>query len=257
MKRLIAFATLVCAVTASTAQAQPVLVYDAISDQTAGTTTGTNPHTYMGQGFSMSNAAGNTPMITGFRIGEFVIASAAAPVNYGLVRGRVQFWGTYDTTATGTAIVFSNPIGGPVVFTANPIVNQTANTVTFYTVNLGAPINFPGITNLGISVNWQGSNDGGTTWLDDNALATSMRTPVATTPIPIGTNVTVAGQYFRNQSGLTNFTFQAGDSRSIGGTNATDGLEFSLTAVVPEPTSFVLMGLVGAAGIGWRRRRMS
>src|SRR5438045_3543439 len=66
MKRLIIFAAMVCAVAASTAQAQPVLVYDAISDQTAGTTTGTNPHMYMGQGFSMSNAAGNTPMITGF-----------------------------------------------------------------------------------------------------------------------------------------------------------------------------------------------
>ena len=58
---------------------------------------------------------------------------------------------------------------------AQPIANQTTNTVTFYTVGLGAGVVFPGITNLGIAVNWEGSNDGGTTWIDDNALATSMR----------------------------------------------------------------------------------
>ena len=101
----------------SAAQAQVVPVYDAISDETSGTTTGSAPHTYMGQGFSMSNAGGSTPTVTQLRIGEFVIASAAAPVNYALVRGRVQFFSTYDTTATGTTVAFSNPIGGPIVFT--------------------------------------------------------------------------------------------------------------------------------------------
>ena len=65
--------------------------------------------------------------------------------------------------------------------------------------------------------------------------------------------MTVGGQYFRNASGLTDFTFQAGDARSLGGTNATDGLQFSLSvAAVPEPTSLAIVGL-GVAGFGWRR----
>jgi hypothetical protein len=242
-------------VIAAPAAAQTVFVYDAVSDISTLTTTASVPHTYVGQAFNISSVAGSTPQITSMRLGTFVLGAQ----NDAFSRLRVQFWGTFDPTATGTTLVFSNPIGSPLVFNTGAI-STLGNAAFIYTLNFGSPITLPSTTNLGISVNWQSSVDG-TTYVDDTNLVGAFRAPVGTLPIPVGTNITTGTNvYYRNASGLTTFDFQAGDARILAGqTQATDGLAFQLSAIaVPEPTTIALgvLGTMGGLGLWLRRRRM-
>jgi hypothetical protein len=249
MKKVLLLVAIAAMATASGAQAQTVLIYDATSDLTTGTTTGSVPHTYTGQAFSVSNGGGSSPQVTGIRVFEFVIGAQTIPFS----QARIQIWGTFDPTATGTTQVFSNAIGAPLVFNTGPITT-TGNAIIVQNFTLPTPITLPQTTNLGIAFNFQSSPDG-ITFNDDTNLVTGMRAPVNTMPIPVGQNVTVGGQYYRNASNEVNFNFNASSARSIGGTNPNDGLAFQLISPVPEPTSLALVGLVGVAGIGWRRWR--
>jgi len=226
--------------------ARGAIIYDAVSDLATYTTSTSVPHTYMGQSFSVSNAGGSTPIVTSMKLGEFIVGAQT----YAGVRLRIQFWGTFDPTATGATSVFSNPIGSPIVFDLGP-QTTTGNSVSLWTLT-GLNVTLPQTTNLGIGINWQSSTDG-VNYVDQTNIATAMRAPVNTAPIPVGSNVTVAGQYYRNASSETNFNFLASSSRSIGGTNPNDGLAFQLSTV-PEPTTAALAGFATLA-LSVRRRR--
>ncbi|MFL6531618.1 MAG: PEP-CTERM sorting domain-containing protein, partial [Chthoniobacterales bacterium] len=183
------------------------------------------------------------PQVTQVQVGMFVLGAQS----FSNVRVRLQLWGSFDPAATGTANAFSNPLGGgPSVFTLGP-VSSTGNTVFLLTLNLPVAITLPSTMNLGITFNFQSSTDG-VTYVDETNLATAMRPVGASGPIPVGQNVTTGGnQYYRNASGRTDFNFNASDARTLGGTQATDGLAFKLTAAVPEPSTWVMM--IGGMGM--------
>jgi len=245
--------TLLVLVSLGQKNASAQVIYDGISDLTSFTTTTSVPHTYMGQAFNVSNAAGPTPQVTSAQVGMFVIGAQS----FANVRVRLQLWGTFDPAATGATDAFSNALGAPLVFTLGPI-STAGNGVFVFTLNFGTGITLPSTTNLGITFNFQTSSDG-INFVDNTNVATAMRAPVGTMPIPIGQNITSGGNaYYRNASGRTDFNFNANDGRVIAGqTQATDGLAFSLTAV-PEPSSWLLLlGGAGALVCAQRLRRTS
>src|SRR4051794_4940241 len=223
-------------------QAQAV-VYDAISDLTSFTTTSSVPHTFMGQAFNTSNAGGAMPQVTQVQVGMFVLGAQS----FSNVRVRLQLWGSFDPAAAGATNAFSNPLGGgPSVFTIGP-VSSTGNSVFLLTLTFGVPITLPSTMNLGITFNFQSSTDG-VTYVDETNLATAMRPVGMAGNIPVGQNVTTGGnQYYRNASGRTDFNFNANDARNLGGTQATDGLAFKLTAAVPEPSTWAM--IIGGMGM--------
>lgn len=232
------------------------IVYDGITGMPSFTTTVSTPHSFTGQAFNLSGAAGSTPQISSMQLGRFVVGAQ----NFAFSRVRVQFWGSFDASATGATQVFSNAIGSPLVFNTGAI-NTTGNAVSIFTLNFSTPLSFPSTTNLGIGINWLVSADG-VTFVDEVNLVTAMRNPSAALPIPVGSNITSGGNtFFRNASNLTNFNFQANDSRILsGGTQATDGLAMRLNAVaVPEPATIALFGIVGISVLCylWRKRQQN
>lgn len=230
-------------------QAQAV-VYDGLIAGTVANFTSSVPRTYMGQGFSIADPLAPV-QITQAR----VVLVAGAALSYQNTRIRVQFWNTYDPSQTGTNLVFSNAVGAPIVFTTGPITTTGATAFTF-TLPFGSPVSLTGLTNHGITFNWQSDVAGIGNFIDDTLLTTALRTGSGGPPpaLTAGTNVNPGGGYFRNASGLTSFNFQAGDARTIANFG---GLMFELSAVsVPEPATVALFGLAGCcvAG-GWYRMR--
>ncbi len=227
---------------AGTASAQNV-VFDSITGQlTPSLPTATR--TYMGQGF--------TPALGGnFITGGSVNLASAATVNYTNLTLRIQFWGTFDSTGGGSAtgLVFSNPIGAPILFNAGAFA-ATANTFNTFTFTLGTPVALVGTGPFGITFSFQG--DTGTGLASTDNLTTLVRTGA----LAAGTNNTGTAPnfgYFRNASGRTDFNFQSNDFRQIGANSA---LSFTLTAV-PEPGTVATFAVGGMAllGVAIRRRR--
>jgi hypothetical protein len=251
MRRAVFLAVVATVLGLAPARAQ--VIYDAVSDLASLTTTGSVPHSYMGQAFNVTGAAGSTPQVGAMKLGLFIIGAHT----YTDIQARVQFWGTFDPSQTtaSTTNVFSNPIGSPLVFDLGG-VTTTGNAAFILTLSFAnSPVTLPGTTNLGIGVNFQGSTTGGPD-ADDTNLVTAMRSPVGTAPIPAGQNITTGGDiFYRNNSGQTNFNFQGADARALAGqTQADDGIAFQLT-VVPEPGSLALCGVAVAGIPAWVRRR--
>lgn len=226
-----------------------VTIYDAVSDQSSFTTTGSSPRTYMGQAFNVSGAAGSMPQVTSATVGMFVSGAQT----FANVQLRLQIWGTFNAAATGAADAFSNPVGGPSTFLLGPI-STTGNSVFLFTLNFATPITLPSTMNLGITFNFQTSTDG-VTFADNTNVVTAMRI-VGAPPIPVGQNITHGGNtFYRNASGRTDFNFNANDARNITNmTQSNNGLAFSLRAI-PEPSTWLL--LLGGAGalVGLQRFR--
>ena len=251
MKLRTLFLTLLCIICLGYQNASAQVIYDAISDLTTYTTTTSTPHTFMGQAFNTSNAAGSMPQVSSVQVGMFVIGAQT----FANVRLRLQIWGSFSSAATGATSVFSNPLGAPSVFNLGP-VTTAGNGVFVFTLNFATPITLPSTSNLGITFNFQSSSDG-VNFVDNEALATAMRAPTGTTNIPVGQNITTGTNvYYRNASARTDFNFNANDARVLTGqTQATDGLAFSLTAV-PEPTTWgLLLGGAAFLAVAQRLRR--
>jgi hypothetical protein len=241
---------------ATNSSAQTAVIYDGLNAGTVPTFTTSVPHTYMGQGFNVANpGTGATIQITSMRI----TMVAAAAVNYAASRLRIQFWDTYNPAAVGTELVFSNPA---LLQTFNTgAINVAAATAFTFTLNFAVPITLTGLTNHGITVNWQSDAAGTGNFIDDTNLAAALRTGTGGTipPPPLmpgAADVNPGGGYFRNASGLTTFNFQAGDARTIANVG---GLMMEFTAIaVPEPSSVALL-ITAAAGafVAYRRRHVS
>lgn len=248
---LVAFALLALA---GQAQAQ-VVIYDGLNAGTVATFTGSTPRTYMGQAFSVADPGGPV-QITQMR----VVLVAGAAVNYAASRLRVQFWDTYDSSQTGTNLVFSSSVTNRVFNTG--AINVTGATAFTYTLPFTIPVSLTGLINHGITFNWQSDVLGTGNFVDDTLLTTALRTGTGgTIPPPAltaGVNLNPSGGYFRNASGLTTFNFQAGDARTIANVG---GLMFEITAVaVPEPATVAMIGLAGCCILGgwrWKKRQLA
>ncbi len=250
---LIFAATLFSAMVGLSSRAQAdVVVYDGLSAGTNPTFTGSTPRTYMGQAFSVADP-GTAISLTSMRI-TLVVGGAA---NFAATQLRIQFWNVFDPAATGTANPFSSPATLQVFNTG--AINVAGATAFTFTLTFATPISLAGLTNHGLTVNWESDAAGTGTFIDNNLLTTALRTGAGgTVPPPAltaGSNLNPSGGYFRNASGLTNLNFQANDARSIANVG---GLMFELSAVaaVPEPSTFAAAFLsVSTVGAFFFRRR--
>jgi hypothetical protein len=197
----------------------------------------------MGQGFDIADPGG-PPMITSMHLTLFTDTA----VNYANTLIRVQFWDTYNSAANP---VFSNPIGPTLDFPTGPVTTFGTTALTA-TLNFASPIPLTGLTEHGLSVNWQSDPDGTGSFADDTDLTAGLRGP-GSADINPGVNDNPGSGYYRNASGETDLNFQSSDARAFPGvTNG--GLLFDLSLAVPEPSSIVVLGL-GALAILWRCRR--
>ena len=165
-----ALAVLAAVALAAHTNAQTAVVYDGLNAGTVPTFTGSVPRTYMGQGFNIANPGVPSIQITSMRI--TVVAGAA--VNYAATRLRIQLWDTYNPGATGTDLVFSNPLALQVFNTG--AINVAGATAFTFTLNFAVPITLSGLTNHGITVNWQSDAAGTGNFIDDTNLTTALRT---------------------------------------------------------------------------------
>ena len=140
---------------------------------------------------------------------------------------------------------------------------STTDVVTFggdhpqdtFTLTFTTPISLTGLTNHGITLNWQSDATGTGVFSDNTLLTTALRTgagvAVAPPALTQGSNLSPGGGYYRNASGLTTFNMQANDARTIANVG---GIMFELTAV-PEPGSLALFGVFLAGALNRRSSR--
>jgi hypothetical protein len=230
-----ALALLGLAAFAQTAAAQTV-VYDGLNTGTVATFTGSTPRTFMGQAFQVADP-GTPVKISSIR----VTLVAGAAVTYAASRLNVQLWDTYDPAAAGTALVFSNPLPAAALVYDTGAVNTTGATAFTFTLPVATPIALTGLTNHGITFNWQSDAAGVGTFINDTLLTTALRTGTGgTVPPPAlmagAADLNPVGGYFRNASALTTLNFQASDARSIANVG---GLMFELTAAAATPVTLL------------------
>ena len=237
------------------AASKAALVFDNVSNfrnaaaGASGTSTGTTPNTFMGDGYTLLSG---TTSITGFDLYPVNNSGTA----FAALRLTIYVWGTVNTTGTvsATTPAFSNLLASYTV--TSTITGGFANgTYLAYEsatpgVNpglaLGAPLVPTGNT-VGLTFAYQGSTDG-TNFASVNSL-TSLIT--YGTPATVGSNV--FNGYYRNANSETDGNFTSA-LRSLGVTN--QGLAVRVYGnVVPEPGTWALLAAGGVVGLLAVRRR--
>jgi PEP-CTERM motif-containing protein len=244
---LVGTACLSAAVTSNAA-----LVFDNMSNYEGGNTnahiavTSSTPNTFMGDAYTL---APGTTSITGFDI----YPANLSGVNYVGIKINIFVWGSVNTSGTvnSTTPAFGNLLGSYTLTSSGSF-----NTGFFFPfegspngvnpgITLGAPLNIPSTT-IGITFNYQGTTDG-TTYNSINSL---------TSLIGYGLPPTVGSQvfsgYYRNAASESDGNFVS-SLRTLG--NANESLALRVYGnVVPEPSSFALIGIGSAALLIFRRR---
>lgn len=250
MKKLILSMT-VAAVAVACTNAQ-TLVFDNISNARNAvpgavlTSTSSTPNTFMGSAY---NLFPGTTAITGFDLFPVNLSGTS----FNALRINIYVWGGVNLgTVNATTPAFSNLLGQYTLSTTG-----TFNTGFYFPFENAIPGSAPGISlgtplalssnQIGITVNYQGSTDGGTTYANVNSL---------TSPITYGTPATVGSNvfngYYRNAATETNGNFTS-TLRSLGQTNQSVGMRI-YGSVVPEPATMAAIG-IGIAGLASKRRR--
>jgi hypothetical protein len=213
---------IVLGIISSVSPARAAVIFDNISNFEAGnpndgvTATGSTPNTFMGDGYLLNPA---TTSITGFDI--FPVNVCGTDLD-GLqitiyVWQNVNLSGTVNSTTPAfsnllaTYTVATTPSAGSIPtgyyfrFEGSPVGTSPGLT-------LGTPLAITG-TNVGITINYQGTLDGGTTYFNTNALTSLISYGTNAQNISVG-NQNFSG-YYRNASSEVNGNFIS-SLRSLG-----------------------------------------
>jgi hypothetical protein len=211
--------------------------------------TGSTPNTFMGSGFTL---AAGTSQITGFDL--FPVNLSGTTFNALLL--NIYVWGTVNTSGTVNAATpaFSNLLGSYSFTTTGSYA-----TGFYYSFVSATPGVTPGVAlttplavsgpNVGITLNYQGSTDGGASWLSANSLTSMISYGAAPS---VGANL--FNGYYRNANSETNGNFTS-TLRSLGLTNQSVAVRiYGDVSPVPEPGTYALMAMGLAALLVVRRK---
>lgn len=236
-----------------------VTYWDNLSNATtfSGVATGSSPVAGLGNiqtGMGV-NLANFTPGVSEILFLDTVIGNVTGTaIASKPVRLNVWIWETVNTTATGTAPIFSNlkdlgngPTAPTAVFDFAPI-SLANNTLAETNLAFSAPFTLSSSL-IGIAFNWQIDNGAGfVSLLNLNTTVIGGATQAAPA---VGTNFFTAstGGYFRSANSTLDVggNFAASSSRNIG---SNSGVPFTLS--IPEPSA---LGLLAPAGLVLARRR--
>ena len=248
-KFLVLGATAALCLTTTIARAD--LVFDNMTVFQSGNTnahvasTGSVPNTFMGDAYTL---APGTTAITGFDIYPVNLSGTS----YNALKMNIYVWGNVNMGTVGAATpAFGNLLG------SYTLTSTGTFTTGYYFPFEGSPVgSAPGITlgtpislsstTIGITFNYQGSTDGGTTYNSLNSLTSLISYGVAPT---VGTEV--FNGYYRNANSEVNGNFTS-SLRSLGYTYQSLGLR--VYGVIPEPSSLALASLGAVALMAFRRR---
>lgn len=239
---------------ALSAGASADVVFDNISSPLNGdggtlTATSSTPNTFLGDAYIL---APGTTQITGFDLFPY----NSTGTSFTNLKLNIYVWGGVNTGAVSAASpAFSNLLGS-YSFTST----GTFDSGFFYSFEspdapgsepglaLATPLSISGTT-VGITVNVQGSTNGGLSYSSVNSL---------TSVITYGASPSVGGLvfngYYRNAAGETNGNFTSG-VRSLGQTDQGVAMRiYGNVSAVPEPSSWALMALGVMGLLAWRRR---
>jgi hypothetical protein len=247
LSQFAAAATLTTLLAAGAARADMVLFDNASAFESgaagaSGTTTGSTPNSFMGDGYQLLTGA---TQITGFDLFPVNITGT----NFTSLRVTVYLWDNVNTSGTINA---ATPAFSNLLATQTVTLTDAFNTGFFYPIE-DAAVGVPGfvlttpvnITDdvVGLTFNYQGSTDG-MTYTSLNAL-TSLITFGG--PASIGANM--FNGYYRNAAGEVDGNFSS-TLRSLGVANQSLAVRIY---GVPTPGATALLALGGLMGL--RRRR--
>jgi hypothetical protein len=231
---------------------QAALVFDNFSNYEAGNpgasvaVTGSTPNTFMGDAYTL---LGGTTSITGFDI----YPANLSGTDYTGIKINIFVWGSVNTgTVSASTPAFGNLLGSYTLTSSGSFANgfffpfEGTPVGVNPGITLGSPLSIPSTT-IGITFNYQGTTDG-VNYNNVNSL---------TSLIGYGTAPTVGSQvfsgYYRNANSEVNGNFTS-SLRTLG--NANESLALRVYGnVVPEPSSFALIGFASASLLVFRRRK--
>ena len=251
-------------------------VYDSITNTTAPGgfgATGTNPRTFIGDVFNLSNSLASPVSIQAVDLG---FAYRGASTTFSSLTVNLRFYN--DSVAVANTPILANPATGIIsVDVRQQIVdvqnlangtNFSADSFVFapgdyiYQLVLPTAFSFSDINTNGIAVNYAGV--AATPGVGGNDLTSVLRTGnaivIGSRGLDSGGN---GGGFLRDTTSRADFNFNQGDLRNVtlAGSNQNTGLAmrlYSSVAIVPETSGLNLLalgGLVTSVSAIMRRRK--